>query len=107
VSLLLLPCALAVLWVLLRRANELCAVSVVDGRALLRRGRAPSGLVSELEDVVARAGVRRVTLRIVSESRVPRLVPDRRLPESVAQPLRNVIGRYQLTQFRHGRGPSS
>jgi hypothetical protein len=100
--LLVLAVAALLAWLLLRRANELCAVRVLDGKARLVRGRAPGALVPEFEDVLRRAQVSSVELRIVSEGGAPRLVPNPGLTEEVAQRLRNVLGPYSVLHFRRG-----
>jgi hypothetical protein len=100
---LLIPVTVAsVAWLLLRRANELCAVRIEGGRPRLLRGRVPSGLLGDIEDIVRRGQVDGVTLRVVSEGGAPRLIPPD-VPDAVAQQLRNAIGRHQLLHFRTGR----
>src|SRR5882724_1334916 len=88
---------------LLRRANELCAVELSNEGARLLRGRAPATMLSDAAEVARRAqgGVARV--RVVIESGVPRLLAPATLPEAVVQQLRNVVGQYQVVHFRTGR----
>lgn len=88
---------------LLRRANELCAVELSNDGARLLRGRAPGQMLADVAEVarLARPGV--VTVRVVVESASPRLIPAASLPEAVVQQLRNVVGQYRVVHFRTGR----
>jgi hypothetical protein len=84
----------------LRRANELCAIRVDGASVRLVRGFAPATLVHEIEDIAERTGLRDVTLRIVVDGGVPRLVPPRGVPDGPAQMIRNAVGLHPLVQFR-------
>ncbi len=83
----------------LSQANEVFHIRVRNGRCRVRRGRVPPALLGDLEDVVARAGVRRATLRGVREGGRTRLMADG-VPPSVAQRLRNVFGSGGFSQLR-------
>ena len=101
---LLALCALVV-WVVSTRANELCTMDLSTGGARLVRGRAPRAFLAEAADIARRAGVKSVRVRVVVESQVPRLIAPATLREDATQQLRNVLGRFQVTQFRAGSSP--
>lgn len=101
-SVLLVVFVIAVV-VFLRRANELCAIRVKGGASRLIRGRAPARFLSDVDDIVHRAGLPRGTLRVLSESGSPHVVPDKEFADTVAQQLRNAAGQHTIAQFRTGR----
>lgn len=76
---------------LISRANEVCAISVRDGRVLLVRGRAPQVLLNDVAEVMRRAHVQRSMVRIVKEGGGARIVASD-VDEPTAQRLRNVLG---------------
>jgi hypothetical protein len=92
-----------VAWFAFRRANQLCAFVVENGRCRLASGRAPPALFGQVDDIVTRARIDRATFRIVVESGLPRLFADDHVPDSVVQQIRNCVGQYQVAQFRRGR----
>jgi hypothetical protein len=94
---------LALVWLLSTRANELCVLALSSDGARLVRGRAPGAFLAEAADVARRAKIERAQIRVVVESQSPRLVAPAALPDAVAQQLRNVVGRYQVGQFRLGQ----
>lgn len=63
----------------------------------------PPALFHDIQDIVAAAGIARAVLRVVSESGAPRLLPHPGLNQVQQQQLRNVIGRFNITQIRAGR----
>jgi len=91
---------------LLRRANELCAFSLRQGRSSLVRGRAPARLIADLDEIARRSPTQNMTIRVVLESRVPRVVSTGGSAVTVQQ-VRNVVGQYQAVHFRTGRKSSS
>ena len=80
------------------RANEVCAISVRDGRTIVYRGRAPTALLTEIDDVVAKPPVRAAIISIVKEGGSPRLVVSG-VDDRTAQRLRNVLGAYPYRLF--------
>lgn len=88
----------------LLRANEVCAISVRDGRLLVLRGRAPVQLLADIREVVERAAVAWASIRIVKEGGAARLVAVG-VDEPTAQRLRNVLGAYPYKMF--ARAPSA
>jgi hypothetical protein len=102
-STLALAIAVALAWILLGRANELCAIRVEAGRATLVRGRAPARFLSDVDEIVRRTSLGPVTFRVVVEGGVPRLVPPAGAPEITVQQLRNALGQHRVLHFRTGR----
>ncbi len=85
------------------RSNELFVMQVRKGRSNVVRGRLPQRLANELSDVFRRAKVRRATLRVVQENRMPRVkVTDGELSDGTLQQVRNVLGKYELAQIKAG-----
>jgi hypothetical protein len=91
--------ALAVGLLFLSRANEIFAVSVRNGRALVLRGRVPPGVFRDIADVVSRARVDRATIRAVAGGQHARLVVSG-TDDGVAQRLRNVFGIHPVQKLR-------
>lgn len=87
----------------LRRATQLCVLRVERGQLQLLRGRLPPALFSDLAEIVARHTGESLELRILSESGVPRLMVRGSAQPGLAQALRNVLGRYSISQLRAGR----
>jgi len=100
--LLLLAVALVIAF-FLSRANELFALRARGGRLELLRGRLPQALFSELDDVARRQNLDAVQVRAVVEGGAPRLVVKGTIGEAAEQQLRNVLGRFQLSQIRSGK----
>lgn len=95
--------ALGAIWFFfLRRQAELFCVRVRAGQAKLARGRIPPRLLTDIEDVMRRAGGDG-EIRVVLDSNVPRVVTQG-LSDGTTQQLRNVVGTWQVSQLRHGRG---
>lgn len=87
----------------MRRANELFALSARAGKLELLRGRLSPALFSEFADIARRERLDGTEIRVLSESGAPRLTfmgPENRAAE---QALRNVLGRYPVSQIRAGR----
>ncbi|HVU03284.1 MAG TPA: DUF3634 family protein [Polyangiaceae bacterium] len=102
-SLAALGVALFLLWLVARRANELCAVRLSGGEATLVRGRAPRRLLADVAEIAARAPTVSMEFSVVNEGGAPRLlVRSGAAPETIVQQLRNVAGQHQLVHFRTG-----
>jgi len=93
-----LPLAFAI-----ARSNELFVLRARAGKLELRRGRLPQALFSELGDVAERQKLDGIELRAVVEGGAPRLRVRGSIGEAHEQQLRNVLGRFQLSQIRTGR----
>ncbi|HEX4340828.1 MAG TPA: DUF3634 family protein [Polyangiaceae bacterium] len=90
-------------WLVIRRANELCAVTLTKDGARLVRGRAPAALLSDFTEIARRASRTETTVRVVLESGSPRLLAPADLDETTVQQLRNVVGQHPVVHFRTGR----
>jgi hypothetical protein len=87
----------------LRRANELFALTAHAGKLELLRGRLSPALFSEFADIAVRERLDHTQIRVLSESGSPRLLLDGAPNPAVEQALRNVLGRYPVSQIRAGR----
>ncbi len=84
-------------------ATELFRLSARHGELTLERGRLPPALFSELSDIAQRQRLHGVEIRVVLAGGVPTLSVSGDSANAAAQPLRNVLGRFTLTQLRSGR----
>src|SRR3954471_3303279 len=99
-----LPCLLLLAFgYALRRANELFALTARAGKLELLRGRLPPALLSEFADIARREQLDNAEVRVLSESGVPRLLLLGAQAPALEQALRNVLGRYSVSQLRSGR----
>lgn len=100
----MLVAAIAVLAVLalwwFTRTGELFCISVRGGRLLVVRGRAPSGFTAEARAIIARAHVKRGTIRALRTERGGRLVVSGAIDEGTGQRLRNLFALYPAAQLR-------
>jgi Protein of unknown function (DUF3634) len=103
VAILVALVAVVGLWLLLRRANELCAIRIRNGDARLVRGRAPGRLLYDVAEIARRAQVSDAYVRVVSESGSPVAKVSGAVSEATVQQLRNVVGEHQVVHFRTGR----
>jgi hypothetical protein len=87
----------------LRRANELFALRARAGKLELMRGRLSPALFAEFADIVERERLDQAEICVLSESGVPRLIFRGPLHSTAEQALRNVLGRYPVSQIRAGR----
>jgi hypothetical protein len=85
-----------------RRANELFALGMRDGKLAVLRGRLPPALFGDLAEIIAREPLLG-ELRVVSEGGLPRLTLRGASQPGLEQAARNVLGRYQVAQIRAGR----
>ena len=100
--LLLLVLAIPFAWSLYR-SNELFVLQVRKGRTKILRGRLPQRLSDDLSDIFRRAKVRRATLRVVQEERMPQVkITDGELSDGTRQQVRNVLGRYDVAKIKAG-----
>ena len=91
---------------LLRAAGlgtELFRVEVRDGRVELQRGRLPAALLREIADVVRLYGLRQARIGAVLSGGAAKLLFEHDGAATAAeQPLRNVLGRFTVSQLRSG-----
>lgn len=90
--------------VLLRRANELCVLDVIDGKVHLVRGRAPQRLLNHFADVLTRPVIKKARLRVVVDNGRPALRAEQ-IPPQQLQRLRNVLGMFTREQLRNAPSP--
>jgi hypothetical protein len=105
VALAILAASVIPLAIAIARASELFTAEVRHGSVRLVRGRAPTRLLDDLQDVVARPRVRAATLRVVTEQGRPQLIARGELSETQLQQLRNVVGTWPVAKIRAGRRP--
>jgi hypothetical protein len=91
------------LWLLLRRANELCMIRIRHGGVRLVRGRAPSRLLHDIGEIARRAEATDARVRIVSESGSPAVYASGSIADATLQQLRNVVSEHRVPHFRTGR----
>lgn len=101
-GLLFIAGVLALLSYAATRATELFRLSVTHGQVRLERGRLPRPLFDELSDVIRRERLQQAEIRVVLEAGAPRLLLEAE-SRGAEQALRNVLGRFTLTQIRTGR----
>lgn len=85
-----------------KRENELFLLRAQGGRFEVLRGRLPPSMLSDLDDVASRARLEGVEVRAFVEGGVPRVEVRGPGAEGVEQSVRNVVGRFHLTQIRSG-----
>ncbi len=90
----------AVSLVLLRNANRILEASVVMGKLTRLRGHAPLRLLQDLEDVAGERPVRRGTIRIEVQDKMPRLLASGDVTAHELQRMRNVLGTWKLASLR-------
>lgn len=82
--------------------RRLLVLDATAGRVVRMRGRGPSDLVSDLEDVVARSRASgRIVLRL--ESGRVAVHASGSFDEGTKQQLRNVVGRFPVARLRTAR----
>ncbi len=103
-NLLLLAVVLLVLaWVWgLRRAGRLFRLRIREGRVSSTSGRIPPRLLSEIADIVERAGVSRANITGVVRDGHPVLLFDGEMEPGAQQQMRNVVGQFTAGQIRGG-----
>lgn len=88
--------------VAIRHSTELFQIKVEKGKTTLVRGRLPQRLYNDIKDIVHRPAVARAIIRCVAESGEPHVLEDDGLDDGRLQRLRNVVGRFQVSQIRTG-----
>lgn len=92
--------AIATLVLMMRNATLLFWAEVEQGRVVKLKGRAPKGLVRDLNDVLHRRPVTRATLRVRAEGDRAGLDAKGDLKEGELQRLRNVLGGWPVAKIR-------
>ncbi len=103
---LLIPLALLILSIPLvlglLRINELFYIRVRGGKMRLIRGRIPSRLLDDIEDVVGMTGVIDAEVRAVIESQSAAIyVHGEKIPRAFRQRLRNTISLWPVAKIRN------
>lgn len=96
---------LAVLWWWwgLQQSAILFTVRVRDGTITRVRGRIPPRLLSEIKDVVERAGVTDAQFTARSRGDQPVLHFEGEMDPNMMQQMRNVMGQFTIGQIRTGQ----
>jgi hypothetical protein len=92
--------AIATLLWMMRNATLLFRAEVEQGRVVKLQGRAPKGLVRDLNDVLHRRPVTKATLRVRAEGDRAGLDVTGDLNEGEMQRLRNVLGGWPVAKIR-------
>ncbi len=100
----LLAIALGIAWWLwgLRNATTLFTIRVRDGRVVRARGRVPARLLSEVAEIVERAGVTRADIRAVTRDGRPVLDFRGEVTQGTMQQMRNVVGQFTAHEIESG-----
>jgi hypothetical protein len=91
------------LWVSARSAITVCVLEVRGGAVRVARGALAPGILSDIEDVMARPRVDAATLRIVRNEGLARLDVSGNVSPEQRQQLRNVVGSVPLAKLAAGR----
>jgi hypothetical protein len=94
--------ALGLLFAASRNATTLCLLEISNGAATVARGSLPSGLLSDVRDVVRRPAVGHASVRIVRRAGRAEVVATGDLSDAQKQQLRNIIGRVPLAKLMSG-----
>src|SRR5690349_13512186 len=95
--LLAIVAVVAVWWV--TRARALFRISVKRGRVATARGRIPSGLLSDIAELVSRPAVKRATIvAVIGEHGAT--IRSSGIDEGRAQRLRNIFALYPVSRLR-------
>jgi hypothetical protein len=95
--------AVLALLVAARRALTVCVIDVRSGQARVVRGGLARGVLTDVEDVVARPAIARATLRIVRSQGHAQLEIEGDVSDVQQQRLRNVIGSVPLAKLANAR----
>jgi hypothetical protein len=89
----------------IRRSTELFVLRVRRGRVEFVRGRVPGALFADVEDIFAGTKAN-AEIRVVAEGGRARALV-RGIEGSLAQRVRNVVGRFHIAEIRAGRRPAN
>lgn len=84
----------------LRRASTLFSLKIRSGRIVQSRGTIPPRLLSDIVDIVDRAGVTRANIRGIVRDGKPVLSFEGEMSTDVQQQMRNVVGQFSAAQIR-------
>jgi hypothetical protein len=89
----------------LRRAGILFTLIIREGRVARSSGRIPPRLLSEIADIVDRAGVTHAKIRGVMRDGRPVLLFEGEMSPGIQQQMRNVVGQFTAAEIRSGKKP--
>lgn len=93
-----------VLWLWgMKRAATLFTLHIREGRIARSSGRIPARLLSEIADIVDRAGVTRGRIRGVVRDGKAVLLFEGEMSPGTQQQMRNVMGQFSAAEIRGGR----
>lgn len=84
----------------LRRAATLFSLKIRNGRIVQSSGTIPPGLLSDIADIVDRAGVSRANIRGIVRDGKPVLSFQGEMSAGAQQQMRNVLGQFSTAQIR-------
>jgi hypothetical protein len=91
------------LWLSARAAVAVCVLEVRAGTLRVVRGGIAGPILSDIQDVIARAQIDHATLRIVRSGGYARLEVIGAVPDAQRQQLRNVVGSVPLARLVNAR----
>lgn len=93
-----------VLWLWgINRAQRLFVLSIREGRIARSSGRIPPRLLSEIADIVDRAGLVHGRIRGIVRDGKPVLLFEGEMSAGTQQQMRNVLGQFTTGEIRTGR----
>ncbi len=104
-NVIILACVLlALLWFwALKRSATLFVLKVRHGRVSFSRGRIPPRLLSDIAEIVERAGVEWANIEGVARDGGPKLIFKGEMSPGTQQQLRNVVGPFSVAEIRNGK----
>ncbi len=102
---LVLAAFVAAIAISIRRSTQLFVLKVRQGRVRFLRGRIPSGLLGDVEDIVRQPPVAEAKIYCLRSGDEAYLRVEGQLGEAQRQQLRNVVGNYSLPKILDGRRP--
>ena len=94
----------AVFWLWgVHRAGTLFTLIIREGRIARSHGRIPPRLLSEIADIIERAGVIQARIRGVVRDGRPVLLFEGEMSPGTQQQMRNVMGQFSASEIRTGR----
>jgi len=90
-------------WWGFKQSNILFTVVIRDGKVSKVRGRIPPRLMSEIRDIVSRAGVTQARFVAVSRDGAPVLRFVGEMDPGFSQQMRNVVGQFSVGEIQNGQ----
>lgn len=102
---LILALVLIPLKISIGRGTELFVLKVQKGQLRFLRGRLPSDLLADIEDIVSKPPIARAKLKAVKRSGIPEWRFEGEVTAGQRQQLRNVLALYSLMRIEAGAKP--